>query len=35
VEQIPGARFVEFPDGGHMLVGHGQEVQNEIAHFLK
>jgi len=35
VEQIPGARFVEFPDGGHMLVGHGEEVQNEIARFLK
>lgn len=34
-EQIPGARFVGYPSGGHLWVGHQQEVVNEIAQFLK
>lgn len=34
-EQIPGARFVGYPSGGHLWVGHQQEVTDEIARFLK
>lgn len=33
--QIRGARFVGYPSGGHMWVGHQQDVLNEIARFLK
>jgi pimeloyl-ACP methyl ester carboxylesterase len=32
--QIPRARFLGYPTGGHMLVGHGQEVMAEITQFL-
>jgi pimeloyl-ACP methyl ester carboxylesterase len=32
--QIRGARFVGYPSGGHLGVGHQQEVLNEIARFL-
>lgn len=31
---IPGARLVVYDRGGHLLVGHGEEVRNEIAEFL-
>jgi pimeloyl-ACP methyl ester carboxylesterase len=34
-EHIPGARFVGYPTGGHMLAGHGKETMAEIAAFLK
>ena len=34
-EQIPGARFVGFKDGGHLAVGHEKEVLEEILAFLK
>ncbi len=34
-ERIPGARFIGFPTGGHLLVGHGQEVSSEIVAFLR
>ncbi|HKB71666.1 MAG TPA: alpha/beta hydrolase [Thermoanaerobaculia bacterium] len=34
-EQIRGARFVGFPSGGHLLVGHEEEAQSEIADFLR
>jgi hypothetical protein len=34
-EQIRGARFIGYPSGGHMAVGHQQDVLNEIARFLK
>lgn len=34
-EQIPGGRFVGFPDGGHLLAGHQDEVNAEIAGFVK
>jgi 2-hydroxy-6-oxonona-2,4-dienedioate hydrolase len=34
-EQIRGARFVGYPSGGHLGVGHQQEVFDEIARFLK
>jgi pimeloyl-ACP methyl ester carboxylesterase len=33
--QIPGARFLGYPRGGHLLVGHGPEVVSEITQFLK
>lgn len=32
--QIPGARFMGFDDGGHLLVGHQQEVESAIAAWL-
>ena len=34
-EQIRGARFIGYQDGGHLLVGHQQQAMDEIAHFLK
>ena len=34
-DQIPGARFVGYPAGGHLLVGHEQEEQRTIVAFLK
>jgi 2-hydroxy-6-oxonona-2,4-dienedioate hydrolase len=33
--QIPRARFIGYPTGGHLLVGHGQEVIAEITRFLQ
>jgi pimeloyl-ACP methyl ester carboxylesterase len=33
-EHIPGARFVGYPTGGHLLVGHGSDVRSELAQFL-
>jgi pimeloyl-ACP methyl ester carboxylesterase len=33
-EQIPGARFVGYPDGGHVLVGRNAAVTSAIAEFL-
>jgi pimeloyl-ACP methyl ester carboxylesterase len=32
--QIRGARFVGYPSGGHLWVGHQQEVTDEIARFV-
>jgi pimeloyl-ACP methyl ester carboxylesterase len=32
---IPGARFVGYPEGGHLLVGHEREELREIVAFLK
>ncbi len=34
-EHIPNARFIGFPTGGHLLVGHQKEVTEEIVGFLK
>jgi pimeloyl-ACP methyl ester carboxylesterase len=34
-EHIPNARFIGFPTGGHMLVGHQDRVIAEIVGFLK
>ncbi len=34
-EQIPGARFVGYPSGGHLWVGHQQEVVAEIVRFVR
>lgn len=33
-EHIPGARFIGYPSGGHVLVGHNEEDTAEIAVFL-
>jgi len=33
-EQIPGARFIGYPSGGHMLVGRNADVTSSIAEFL-
>jgi pimeloyl-ACP methyl ester carboxylesterase len=32
--QIPGAKLVVFDHGGHLLVGHGDEVRRSIGEFL-
>jgi pimeloyl-ACP methyl ester carboxylesterase len=34
-EHIPHARFLGFPSGGHLGVGHRQEIETAIATFLK
>jgi len=34
-EHIPRARFIGFPSGGHLCVGHQEAVAAEIAAFLK
>jgi 2-hydroxy-6-oxonona-2,4-dienedioate hydrolase len=34
-EHIPGARFVGYPTGGHILAGHNKEALADIAGFLK
>jgi pimeloyl-ACP methyl ester carboxylesterase len=34
-EQIPGGKFVGFPAGGHLLVGHEAEVRSLVTSFLK
>ena len=33
-ERIPGARFIGYPRGGHMWVGHRQELFDEVVKFL-
>jgi pimeloyl-ACP methyl ester carboxylesterase len=33
-ERIPGARFMGFPTGGHLWVGHHDEISSAIATFL-
>jgi pimeloyl-ACP methyl ester carboxylesterase len=34
-EHVPRARFIGYPSGGHVWVGHQQDVMDEIAAFLK
>ena len=34
-EKFPNARLVVFPDGGHPILSHNEEVRAEIAHFLQ
>ena len=31
---VPGARFVGYPSGGHLWVGHHEELMNEVVTFL-
>jgi 2-hydroxy-6-oxonona-2,4-dienedioate hydrolase len=33
-EQIPGARLVVYPDGGHLWIGHEEEFEDELKTFL-
>ena len=33
--QIRGARFVGYPNGGHLLVGHQQQAMDEIVRFMQ
>lgn len=32
---VPGARLMSYPTGGHVWVGHDQEVAREVQAFLK
>jgi pimeloyl-ACP methyl ester carboxylesterase len=34
VERIPGARLVTIEDGGHMMLGHEEQIRSEITAFL-
>lgn len=34
-ERVPGAQFIGYPSGGHLWVGHQDEVMSAIAAFLK
>jgi len=34
-DHIPGARFVGYKNGGHLLVGHQRELTNELVEFLR
>jgi pimeloyl-ACP methyl ester carboxylesterase len=34
-EQIPNARFVGYPTGGHLWVGHAHDVAEELAGFVR
>jgi pimeloyl-ACP methyl ester carboxylesterase len=34
-EQIPGARLILFPTGGHAWLGHDEGVRNEVVTFLR
>jgi pimeloyl-ACP methyl ester carboxylesterase len=34
-DRIPNARLFSVPDGGHMLLGHQEEVKSEITRFLR
>jgi pimeloyl-ACP methyl ester carboxylesterase len=34
-QQIPGARFIGYESGGHMLAGRGKEVRSEMMDFLR
>jgi pimeloyl-ACP methyl ester carboxylesterase len=34
-EHVPRARFIGYPSGGHLWVGHEREVMSEIVSFLK
>jgi len=33
-EQIPGGRFIGFPTGGHLTVGHDAEILDEVVRFI-
>jgi pimeloyl-ACP methyl ester carboxylesterase len=34
-DHVPNGRFVGYPSGGHMLVGHDDEASLQIAAFLR
>jgi pimeloyl-ACP methyl ester carboxylesterase len=33
-DRIPGARLFSVPDGGHLILGHHEEVKSEVTQFL-
>jgi pimeloyl-ACP methyl ester carboxylesterase len=33
-QNVPGARFVGYPTGGHLLLGHRKDVSSELNQFL-
>jgi len=34
-EQIPGARFIGYPNGGHVWIGHNEAILDKMIDFLK
>ena len=34
-EQMPGARLLAIPDGGHMMLGHTEEVRAAVVEFIR
>ncbi len=34
-ENIPGAKFIGFETGGHLLIGQEEEVRSEVVRFIK
>jgi len=34
-DHIPGARFIGYPSGGHVWIGHQEDIAFEIVSFLK
>ncbi len=34
-EHVPHARFIGYPSGGHLWIGHQQEMNSEVASFLR
>lgn len=34
-QAIPGARLMRLPDGGHLRLGHIEEIREEISDFLR
>jgi 2-hydroxy-6-oxonona-2,4-dienedioate hydrolase len=32
---VPGARLVVYPSGGHVWVGHDEELWSEVSQFLR
>ena len=34
-ENIPGAKFIGFESGGHLLIGQEEKVRSEVAQFIK
>jgi pimeloyl-ACP methyl ester carboxylesterase len=34
-DQIPNAQLMAVPDGGHLLLGHTEEVRAEVMQFLR
>lgn len=34
-ENIPGAKFIGFESGGHLLIGQEEKVRSQVAQFIK
>jgi hypothetical protein len=33
-ERIPGYRLISFETGGHLLIGHDEEIRDAISEFI-